>query len=71
MMIPPHIRTGPPPPRDVLEPKAKLVVLTRAGWLMVAWHPTQMVLLDEDAVAAYSRYVNPHEVLCWMPADGS
>lgn len=71
MMIPPLIRQGPPPPVGRLPPKVGLVVLTRSGWHMVQWHPHGNVLLDEDAVAINTRYVNPHEVLCWMPADGS
>lgn len=71
MMIPPLIRTGPPPPPGMLPDKVGLVVLTRRGWHMTKWHPKIPVLLDEDAIAINTRYINLHEVLCWMPADGS
>lgn len=71
MMIPPTIRVGPPPPASTMSPKLGLVVLTRSGWHMTKWNPRGSILLDEDAVTIHTRYISPHEVLCWMPEDGS
>lgn len=71
MMIPPLVRVGPPPPPD--SRRMGLVVLVRRrGWMIARWHPVYMHLLDIDPhVRPTERIIEPTDVLCWMPEDGS
>lgn len=73
MNIPPLIRTG-PVPRPTPTDDGRYVVLTlQSGWCFVRWdrrffnqHRT-LVLIDCYKL----EHINPDDVLCWMPADGS
>lgn len=68
MMIPPLARTGPvPPPKRPADPTG-YVVLTASGWHMAVWHAGGGPRLLDHANLSY---IAPHDVLCWMPADGS
>ncbi len=72
MMIPPIIRVGPPPlPWDMLQ-KGSIVVLVRErGWCIAKW-TNAGYLFDIDRTIPHSyREMNPRDVLCWMPEDGS
>lgn len=72
MMIPPVIRLGPPP-----EPQAnhvEYVCLVQGwGWAMMKWHPRDHLFYFSDNFSPHPQvhYRHPHEILCWMPQDGS
>ena len=71
--IPPLVRTGPvPPPSKVNDRTGYVVLVAKRGWIIARWHTGYGVLLDVDrAIPEDWRWINPSDVLCWMPEDGS
>lgn len=69
MMVPPVIRMGRPP---YSSRSGVVVLLPNRGWCIAQWHPKGYLLdTDTDAVAMGTREIDPSDVLCWMPEDGS
>lgn len=75
MMIPPLIRLGYPP-----EPKPNCigyVCLCRGwGWMILNWTPAlgfhqETVLYPGSNGLVDQTIIQPEDILCWMPQDGS
>lgn len=72
MMIPPVIRMGPPPGPDKMRNSRQglVVLIAKRGWFIVKWDRQRRWLVDQDKAARYAA-INPNDVVCWMPEDGS
>lgn len=72
-MIPPLIRTGPPPPPNRINQKIGYVVLVQhRGWCIAKWYRNGGILIDTDqSLPEPRRVIHPNHILCWMPEDGS
>lgn len=69
MNVPPLVRIGPVPMPHGFGEGTSYVVLTRGGWSVAyyRWSNGRSFLYHEDT----REIIQPNDVLCWLPQDGS